>query len=171
MKNKKIFTYCNGSNYVICSCEISDVSITNFRRNLKEGMKGSLGENKPKVSIELLHKFDSMLGADIIDLGVIADDLLSDNLELATEITTNFLDILEIKERKNVDLEEFSQGLRYAQTGSFGTNVENNRCLKEYESSMKNNIVINTIGYDLDARLNKKSKSVKEKTKIIAFSA
>ena len=63
------------------------------------------------------------------------------DVENISKVTTEFLDILEVKEKKVSSLEEFSQEFRCAQMGVFGTDIENNSRLREYVSSVSNNNV------------------------------
>lgn len=152
--NRKIFAYSNNTNYVVCLCEIDDSALNKFRNDIKVANQ-----------FDLLHKFDSMFGDGIINLGVFTDDLVGD-VENISKVTTEFLDILEVKEKKVSSLEEFSQEFRCAQMGVFGTDIENNSRLREYVSSVSNNNVMEIIGYDLNSKINRKSKESKVKRKI-----
>ncbi len=156
--NKKILAYSNSANYIVCSCEISELALEKFRNDVK------MSNN-----YDLLHKFDNMLAANdgIINLGVFTNDLI-ENIEKVSKVTTDFLDILEVKEKKISSLEEFSEGWRCAQFGIFGTDVENNKHLREYASSINNSQFMKSIGYDLSAKINRKPI---EKRKILTANA
>lgn len=139
--NRKIFAYSNNSSYVVCSCVINDELLKKFMNDIKS----------MNNSCYYLHKFDNMLGRcdQIIDLGVFYDDLIVDT-DKCSKITSKFLDVLEIKDRKVSSLEEYSQRWRHAQYGTFGENINNDEKLRGYKTAISNYRIIDTIGYDLD---------------------
>ena len=160
-KKEKIFTYSNKDSYVVCFCEISDILLDYFRRMLKK---------RVNFSTDILHKFDNMLGSgEVINLDFLINELLTDNIEVVSEVATCFLDILDVKEYKKVSFDEFSQTWKNIQVGLFTMNSENAKYVKEYTSSASNDKVMNIIGYDLDARINEPSKA--NKRKILSFNS
>lgn len=160
INSKKIFTYSDSDNYFVCSCEISDDSLTIFRENLKGN------------SYELLHKFEAMLGSEIIDLGTLVEEESIDDMDVFCNITSDFLNILKVKEIKKSSVDELSMGWSLAQIGSFGTDIDRNKSLINYKSARNNKKIMDTIGYDFNEKLNRKEMpEVKRRRKIIPFTA
>lgn len=163
IKSKKIFTYSDRDNYFVCSCEISDDSLTVFRENLK----GNLS-----TSFELLHKFDNMLCSEVIDLGTLVEEESIDNMDVFSDVTCDFLDILEIKEIKKSSVDELSQVWKLSQIGFFGADVDKIESLTNYTSAKNNKKIIDTIGYQFNEKLNGKNKKIiKRREKVIPFMA
>lgn len=163
INSKKIFTYSDRDNYFVCSCEISGDSLTMFRQTLK----GNLTD-----SFELLHKFDNMLCSEIIDLGTLVEKESIDDMDVFCNVTSDFLDILEIKEIKKSSVDELSMGWSLAQVGSFGTDIDKNKSLINYKSARNNKKIMDTIGYKFNEKLNGKEKQkVKKKEKVASVSA
>ena len=123
-------------------------------------------------SYELLHKFEAMLGSEIIDLGALVEEESIDDMDVFCNITSDFLNILKVKEIKKSSVDELSMGLSLAQVGSFGTDIDKNKFLINYKSARNNNKIMDTIGYDFNEKLNRKEMSeVKRRRKIIPFTA
>lgn len=159
--SKMSFAYLTDTSYIVCSCEIDDNVIDELKREIKQS---DLYNN-----IEILHNFDNMLGSSegVINLNNLAGCLI-ENIEEVSKFTSKFLDSLKVKERKVLPIDEFSQNWKFAQLGTFGKNLETSKSLREYESSLYNKKIMKSIGYDLQAKNNRKHK---EKQKILCAEA
>ncbi len=158
MKNShKIFTYSDESNYVVCTCEISNQA----RIKIKESIK------KNKVSYDVIHKLENMISSnEIIDLNELLEDIINDTEKMAN-VTADFLDSLEIKGKKIIPVDQVSQEWSYLQRGTFSLKDKNKKQIKAYQSSLNNNKILKTIGYDLHSRFNRKQIKGMEKKKIL----